>query len=240
MKKSLIFFIGILIVSLCFIFSIKPVHSQEAGVGDVVPGLSPENLEKVQTGVEKLTDEEARKQYLTQELGKIFQNNTYYIKYIKPVENAYSKINWFTDPFFRYTIGMAPSLSWLFLLTLVLWIVFVVYAIRMLSLASIFSKWVQYTISFGIIIIISISGVTKKIAEYIINSISILTSWQMQLIVVSILIIGLILAIIFSKQLKEFFKSLKEKRKKMQEELDREKLKSEVKVAKAFTKGITK
>jgi len=49
-----------------------------------------------------------------------------------------------------------------------------------------------------------------------------------------------ILAIIFSKQLKEFFKSLKEKRKKMQEELDREKLKSEVKVAKAFTKGITK
>src|SRR3989344_2540458 len=182
MKKSLIFFIGILIVSLCFIFSIKPVHSQEAGVGDVVPGLSPENLEKVQTGVEKLTDEEARKQYLTQELGKIFQNNTYYIKYIKPVENAYSKINWFTDPFFRYTIGMAPSLSWLFLLTLVLWIVFVV----------------------------------------------------------SILIIGLILAIIFSKQLKEFFKSLKEKRKKMQEELDREKLKSEVKVAKAFTKGITK
>ena len=61
-----------------------------------------------------------------------------------------------------WTIGLKPSLTWLFFLTLVLWITFFIYIFRAFELTTGFSKTVQYLISFSIMGIISIIGITKN------------------------------------------------------------------------------
>lgn len=236
MKKGRLFLVGFIFLFLIlgFSFSVKTAYAEDV-IPEVVPGMNTANIEKIGGIVQNLSDDEARKQYLSQEWGKILEKNPVYIKYLKPSVDFYNKnLKPFLDPIFQYTIGVTPSFSWLFILTLVLWIAFVVYALRILDLASIFSRWLQYLISFSTVIIMSISGVTRTIAQYIIKSISVLTSWWMQLIVASLVVVAIILASIFSKELEKFFKDLKEKRKKMKEELEREQSRSAGRVVGAY------
>lgn len=231
MKKSIILFILFLLTINLFIISLA--HAQDLpplpGIGNINPetGL-PEGLEELKDTGEKLTDKEQRSQFLKDAQGKLFKEN----KYTGPIIKSYEKVSPITDPIFKYTIGLEPSLTWLFFLTLVLWIAFVVYTIRALDLVSIFSKWVQYLIAFAGIIIISISGITKKLAELIINTISLFTIWWVQLIGIVLIIVALMLASIFSKNLKEIFESIKEQKEKSEEELNREQLKGELEIAK--------
>ena len=239
MKKSITLFILFLLTINLFMISLT--HAQELppipGLGNINPetGL-PTELEDLKDTGEKLTDKEQRSQFLKEAQGKLLKEN----KYTGPIIEGYEKVAPITNPIFKYTIGLEPSLTWLFTLTFVLWIAFLIYTFRILELASPFSKTVQYTLSIGIIIIISIAGVTKTFAKYIINVISLFTIWWVQLIGIVIIIIALILASIFSKNLKKLFESIEKQKKKSEEELNREKLKGELKVAEAFTKEIKK
>lgn len=239
MKKSLILVLFIVFILSGIIF-IKSLNAQETGVGEVVPGLSPENLEKVQTGIEKLTDEEARKQYLSQEWGKILQNNTYYIKYIKPSFDVYDKTAApFINPISEYTIGMAPNFSWIFLLTLVLWIAFVVYFFRIFSLVPVFSKNTQKVITIGFIIIFSLLRITKTIAEQIVKMVSAFDTTK-QLIAMIVIITAIILLSIFSKTFRNLIGSSAEQKAKKEEEKDREKLKADREAADILTSWLNK
>jgi len=237
MKKSLTLFILVLLTINLFIISFA--HAQEMpqlpGVGNINPetGL-PEELEDIKEAGEKLTDKEERSQFLKEAQGKLLKEN----KYTGPIIEGYEKISPVTDPIFKYTIGLEPSLTWLFTLTFILWIAFLIYTFRILEIASPFSKTVQYTLSIGIIIIISIMGVTKTLAGYIINTISLFTTWWMQLIGIIVIIIALILASIFSDNLKGLFKLIKEKKEKSEEKINREKLKGSLKVVETLTKEI--
>lgn len=238
MKKSIVLFLSLILVLNIFVISI--IKAETPAVPDIGGNVNPETglpsgVGDIKDVGDKLTDEQQRSQYLKQEWGKILANN----KFFGPIITAYGTISPYTDPISKYTLGSEPSLTWLFFLTLVLWIAFVVYALRILELTSIFSKWVQYIISFGVVIIISITGITRKIAEYIINAISILTTWWMQLIVAGIVIVAIILASVFSKNLQGLFKAMKEKKEKNEEEMSRARLKSDIKVAEEFTKEIT-
>lgn len=218
-KRLIIFTFAIALVFSVFIFSFiqADIANVNPNTGEAnVLGLNPDNLPQ---SPEELKETSA--DFLKKEWGKILAKNLY----VGPIIKSYQKISPYTDPIFKYTIGMTPSLTWLFFLTLVLWIFFVIYMLKILDLVSIFSRSVQYIVSFGLIIIFSLIGVTRKIAEYIINAISLLTSWWMQLIVASIVILGLILASIFSENIKKLVENIKKNRAKMEEEVGRERLK---------------
>ena len=206
------------------------------GLGDINPetGL-PNELEKVKGIGENLTDSEIRSQYLKQEWGKILEKN----KFFGPIIKGYGKVSPYTDPVFKYTLGITPSLTWLFILTLTLWIFFLIYVFRVMDFVSLFSPITKYITSIGLVIIVSITGVLKILAEDIINALSLFTTWWMQLIGIGIVITALIVASILSKNLKDVFKSMKEKRDKAKMELKQAKLERRVRVAEATAEGLS-
>jgi hypothetical protein len=195
----------------------------------------PEGIEKIQKISENLTDKEIRSQYLKQEWGKILEKN----KYAAPIIQNYKKVSPYTDPVFKYTLGIVPSLTWLFFLTLTIWIAFAIYLFRMLELVAPFSEWVQKIISLGITIILGISGLIEKLAEYIIKTIGLFSTWWMQLIGIVIIIIFIIIGSILSGSFRDLIKDMYKRKKELEEEINRKKLKGNVEIVEKFTKAIT-
>lgn len=226
-KRIIIFLISLLILNIFVISLIKAeLTFPIPNTGGSDSALPPE-LEKVKGIGENLTDSEIRSQYLKQEWGKILANN----KIIGPIIKSYEKIAPVTDPVFKYIIGITPSLTWLFILTLTIWICLTIYIFRFLELFSIVSKPTQYLIFIATMIGISFTKISLKLAEYIIEKLSLFTVWWMQLIGMGIAMGIFILASVFSKQLKEFFKKAKERRAKMKEEANRMELEKNAKVS---------
>jgi len=226
MKKGIVLFLICLLILNIFVISLTKAQDE---------ALPPE-MKKIQGIGENLTNPEIRSQYLKQEWGKILEDK----KIIGPIIKSYKKISPYTDPIFKIILGITPSLTWLFVLTLTLWIAFVIYIFRIFELTSLFSKPAQYVISFGIIIIISVLGITKKLAEYIINALSKFTIWWVQLIGIGIVILALIVASILSKNIKKVGKAMKEKKEKEKEKIDRIKLSSAVEQGKKITEALSK
>jgi hypothetical protein len=222
-----VFLISLLILNIFVISLIKAQDSDDSPI--------PQEFRGVAEAGEKLIDEENRSQYLKQEWGKILANN----KIMGPIIKAYAKVSPYTDPVFRYIIGMTPSLTWLFALTLTLWICLAIYIFRFLELFSIVSEITQYLIFIATMIVISFTKVCLNIAQITINRLSLLTTWWMQLIGIGIVLGILILASVFSKQLKEFFEKAKERRAKMKEEANRMELEKNAKVASILGKAVT-
>jgi hypothetical protein len=238
MKKSIALFLFFILILNIFIISIKAELNPplDPELGDINPetGL-PNEIEKIKGIGENLTDSEIRSQYLKQEWGKIPEKN----KFFGPLMRGYGKISPYTDPIFKYTLGITPSLTWLFVLTLILWIVFLIYIFRVMEFVSLFSPLTKYIVSLGLIVIISIIGTLRILAEAIINIISLFTTWWMQLIGISLVIIALIVASILSKNLKDVFKSIKEKRDEAKKELNQAKLERRIRVAEAAAEGLS-
>jgi len=200
-----------------------------------------EGIEKIEDLEEKIpSDEEEAKQvtkdYLRQEWDKILRNNTY----IGPVIKQYEKISPVTNPLFLYTVGMTPSLSWLFTLTLVIWITILIYFYRVLDLYGFFSKEISFVISVISLIIASLLGLIRIIAEFVIGVISVLTNPIVQVIVAFLIIIGLFVASYFSKQVEAYFKKVKENRAKMKQALNRRILQSDVETYKPIRDALSK
>ena len=223
MKKNLV--IGILFILLLFPL-ISALDAQSID-------QSPE-LQQAQNAQQKITDfsNQDKSDYLKQEWGKILENSTTF----GPVTEFFNRISPVTNPLFKYTVGLEPSLTWLFILALALWIFLVISLYRILDVTSIFSNWVRYIVSFGTIIIISILGITKKVAESIINAISLASIWWVQLILATAVIAIIIMLSFLSKHLDKIFKA--EKR-KTQEEIDREKLHTSAEIAEEFGKALS-
>ena len=220
MKKSLFF------LCLLFIVLLLPLVLSAIDFGEKInpeTGLpyTAEQLQKI------------NKDYLKQEWGKILEKNNY----TRPIVMSYRAISPVSNPVIYFLFGMEPQVSWLFILTVTLWIAFVFYFLGILEIASIFSGWLQTLLSFVVVIGISLSGITKKIAEYIINAISLLNTWWMQLIVAVVVVVALILASVFSKNIKEFFKALKESREKAKEVTEKIRLEGAMKSAEEMTKA---
>ena len=224
MKKSALFIISFLILNL-FLISIS---AQDAFPSDV------NELNKLQEIGNKLSNEEQREFLI-----KDFSDDLIGTPFFGGIMNFLDLISPVTDPIFLFILKTEPSLSWLFVLTLLLWIAIIINTYRTLSLISVFSKITHKVISIGIIIIISILGIAKLIAEYIINAISILPSWWLQSIAAGLIIVALLFASISSKGILLLSKKARENKKEKEEEEDREKLKTEVEVAEALTKDAT-
>lgn len=235
LKNKLFVILVVFLFEIILISILVQVRAQELSDTGLPPEVEKiENIsEKGKEAYEKLT--EKNESYLKQEWGKILAKN----KYFGPLIEKYDKISPYTDPIFKYTIGLEPSLSWLFVLTLVLWIFILIYIIRILEFSS-FSAGVRYGIALIFMIIASTIGIPKKIAELIINLIiKLATTWWIQLIAIGVVIAAFVLAIVFSENLKQWVKKIRENRAKMKEALNRAKLEASVKVAEEFTEGLT-
>ena len=206
MKKRLIF---IFLFTLIFANLIIGSLSAQA-----LPGLTGE-LDST-TGlpigatetINKFSDKEARENYLKKEWGKILENN----KFFGPIIKVYKKISPVTDPIFKYSVGMKPSLSWLFVLTFTVWFTFLIYLYRIFSTFATFKKGTIFVVSLLFVIIMGLIKIPELFAKGIISLISLLGNQWIQLIVVIIIILGLIIANKFSKQFSEWLKKWKEKK----------------------------
>ncbi len=219
----------IILLTFSLILSINLVLSQ------VPENPYKDDINKINQGKEilkNLTQNETRSEFLKKQWGELLSKNTY----LAPIFAFFTQISPFTNPFFKYVIGLEPSFTFLFLLTLVLWITLVVVIFRTLDLLSILSKKFHYIAAFGIVIIVSLLGLTKGIAGGIIDSLEKLQTWWIKLIFLIIIIAMLLLSAIISKMIN---KSAEKIRKKSEEDLAREKLKSGAKVAETFAEGIT-
>lgn len=240
MKKAvLILFIASLLI--LNIFSIALIHAADlvninpdTGEADIL-GINPETIPK--------TPEDAKtiaKNYLLKEWGKDLRNENSSIgKFTSPIFKAYDKISPYTDPVFKIVLGITPEFSWLFILTFAIWITFLVYMYRILSIFSTFSKIVSFIISLAMVTIMSVMKLPIIFANYLIYLISTLTGFWMQLIAVVLIITLAILASIFSKEFEALMKKWKENRKKMKIESEIEELKAQGKSQAEIQKMIT-
>ena len=236
MKKSVL--CGILFILVICMILINYVNLADAATGSGIPEDS-----FIAGGSEgigdagKIITEEGAEEYLKKEWEKILEKSERF----GPIVRGYKKRSPYSDPVFRYTIGMTPSLSWLFALTLGLWIAFVVYIFRAFEVFGFFSrKWIGFVLSVAMVIIMSMFGFVRGLAEFIINVIALTDLWWVQLILVGIVIIGLIVASIFSKAVKDFFKTLKERREKIKQLRRIEDLEVSQIADKAFRKSFIK
>ena len=194
-------------------------------------GINPANIPQTQEDAKTVAAN-----YLKKEWGKILADN----KYVGPTIKEYNeKIGPYLNPILKIILGVEPSISWLFFLTLAIWILFVTYFFRILSGFSTFSKGASFAISICMVVIMSIFGWSRMSATWIINTISVLTSWWMQLIVAVAVIIALMLASIFSKEFENLIKQIKENRKKMQQAQDIDLLKLKQKGTDKIQKTLT-
>jgi ABC-type multidrug transport system fused ATPase/permease subunit len=188
------------------------IHSQP------VPPI-PGDYDKI-TQFGKEISSENRTDYLKKQWGELLNKSEFF----GPLIRSYEKISPVIDPVSRYTIGMEPSLSWLFALTLVIWICFLVYIYRILSIFSTFSDSTAFVIAFCLTIILSLMKIISLIANKIIEAISIITTWWAQLILVLVFIIAFALASVFSKSFKDWAEELKKGKAEQEEKENREKL----------------
>lgn len=227
MKKSSWVLLSLIVIVLFLNVIRADIVTIDPSSGDSqVLGIDPNNAPQ--------TPEEGTA-YLKQEWGKILAKTTFF----GPIINFYNnKLAKYLNPVLKYTLGVDPSISWLFFITLVLWISLVIYFYRILSVFSTFSNWVSLVVSILSIIIMSNMHLPRWIAEKIINMISLAGNKWVQLGFAILFITALILASIFSKEFEKLMKTIKENRKKMKQAQDIEEAKMKADAAYNTTEAI--
>ncbi len=225
MKKAGLIAVSLLLLSL-FSAALALAQNEVPGMGEV-PGAS--EIQQGQQKYEQYTTAQNKSEFLKAQWGEILAKNAM----LGPVIRAADMVSPVTNPLFKYTIGLEPSLTWLFILTLMLWIAFFFVFYRTLEFSA-FSNAVKIIISFGVSSVLAVGGgLFNKIAESMINAISAIGSWWGQLIVALIVLVALIILAVISKKIEKLAKQQKEEIKKAEQEIAMEKI---TKVGEAITK----
>jgi len=233
MKKVSILLI-LLVVSL---FSIIAISSAADEIDAPVPGpiqdmeLDPETglpseLSKFQESADKLSKEEARKEYLKQEWTKLAAGN----KYTGPILFYTNKFFSFFNPLWKYTLGVEFSWSWAFFLALILWIVIIIIVYR--PVRDILSYNPLISLLLGIIIAslgahFGMSTALNMLSKIFVN-------WMFVTVFICLAIIATILYWTFSKK---FAEQLEEERKKHKEQRREHKQKLKEKITDIELRG---
>lgn len=236
MKKRIICFFTL---SLIILFIISSGFTSSQTIQENIEN-SISDLEKSKNQIDQLptTPEETKKiatDYLRKEWESVLEKN----EFVGPIIRTYKKISPITDPIIKAIVGLKPSLSWFFLLTLVIWISFWVYLNRIIEGFSTFSDIVSLIISLGLTIILSLLGVIIAISNTITKIINLAQLWWVKLILIILIITLFIIASIFSKKIGAVMRLIKKKKKEEKEELNRIKLKLAAERAEKFTKEIS-
>lgn len=188
----------------------------------------PYEIEKIKDIGEKLGDEELRKEFLKKSWGKVEDSGIVGFIY---------KLSYF-DPFFEFALGMKFDLSFLFILHLVFWFFILVFLFRIMEVFSLFSTWFRALVSVVANFLASWFGVVPWLTGLIISAVSKMGDWKLQLIGWVIVVIGMIVAIYFSKAISNLAKQWREGYEKESEKVDRRRLRQGADVAGAFVKGV--
>ena len=119
MKKIGVLSLFIFAILILSILNFAVIQAQELGDS----GLPP-NLENLQNQGENIKEgwQEQNTTYLKQEWISIIEKN----KYLKPILGTLDKILTFLSPLFKYTLGVDYSMSWAFIIALIIWMALIV------------------------------------------------------------------------------------------------------------------
>lgn len=241
MKKQNIFLLSISLLILA-LFLIQLVYSEDNPIPPGTPaplvggeidsdtGL-PKEVIPVKNIGDVISDEDKRTAYLKAEWEKILLKSETFGPIVKFILTL--------DPVSNILLGIPISFSWFFFLTLVIWIAFLIIFYRVTSLFEIQNKWIHIIVYLIAVAVITFYKYPKSIAEVIIGIIALMKIWWMQYVIIGIVILIIILAAYFSKQLQIIWKALKEKNKKDMEEMDRKRLKRDLNVADTLREGLS-
>ena len=235
MKKQNKLLFLILVLSLITLIAINLIHSQEtnpstpAGTPNptIAAGTDPEtglprDVLPIKKAGDVLTNEDKRTAYLKAEWEKILLKSETF----GPAVRFLLKL----DPVSKILLGIPINFSWFFFLTLVIFIAFAVIIYRITALFEIQNKWLHIIIALGIIAITAYYRQPKSIAAFAVGLISILNkSWWMQYVIIGIVILAVIMAAYFSKQLEIVWKWIKERNEKNIEQLSKQKFEENMK-----------
>ena len=223
MKKSLLLFVLVIFLLIPFIKSEVP-SIPPSPITEIDPDTGlPKSLEQLQKIGNNLSDAEKRKEFLEQDWTKLFAKN----KFLSPVLFYTNKVFTIFNPLWNIIFGVEFSWSWFFILSLILWIFIIILLYNPLKLA------ISPLISALISLVISSALGYFEIIKSIVN---LLTSVLSNIWFTAGFIIIIIVVSVFYAQ---FFKSVKEKQEKSEEEFNRQKLKRDVKVADTFSKALS-
>jgi len=210
MKKigAIFVILGLIITSILF-----SNLSLAQRVEPTIPGtnLNPSDIPESPEELAKVSID-----YLKQEWIKISRNNQFLLQ----IQQWHIKNADIIDPLFKYTVGLVPSLSFLFILSIVLWltIVIVIYKIssifNILPAKPILSKLARFGLTILIAMFISLIRATTIIAQALIEIVKIVNIWWVQLIIAVLIVIALIYIDIISEKISKFFADWKEKKEK--------------------------
>lgn len=218
MKKIGLLFMFVLILN---IFSVILVHAQDE---PPMPGDAGRIQNFSETTTKTLEDlkEQEKREYMLNEWRNMFLGN--------PFGKVLVNIWDFSKPFLTFIIGTPAEISWKFAIAVIIFIGFLFFFGETFMMASPFSKSTSWIISVGLVIILSLTKFIDSIATFLD---SLLSKWWGKLIIILVIIILVSAYSVLGK-------SYKEKKDKDKLEEDRKKLHRDVKIAEAFTKGMTK
>jgi len=242
MKKRLliIFIVVFLLVSLNFVISQEgtpnsPADKISGGIGSVNPKTGQiKKIEELEKSFGNLRTQNSS--YLWQRWEKVAENN----KFLSLIIKTHRDIQPILDPIFRYTVGVSYSVSWLFFLSLGVWILFLLYFEEFLSIFSLFSRGTSWAIAFLLAVILgAVMKIPLRIAGALLSIASSLTNPWAKWIVYIIYIIILVLLFLFRKPIKEYIKKVKENKGDEEEILNRARLKRATRNAEKFSEKVT-
>lgn len=216
MKKAGILLLTLLILSI-FVIVADAQTSPDTTAGGIneETGL-PKSFDKYQEVSENLSKEEQREAYLKQEWTKIFANN----KVLGPVLFYTNKFFTFLNPFWKIIFGVEFSWSWFFILSLGIWVLFIVIIYSPAKSFTNLKPLLALLFSAIISSIAGILGTIKRIVDFLTTLMS--NRW---IVWVSI-IITILLAILYSKFMKAYGDKVKGKMKEEAEERREQKAKA--------------
>ncbi|VVB80487.1 Uncharacterised protein [uncultured archaeon] len=169
--------------------------------------------------------DELSKAYLKQAWGQILESKPI----IGNVIRGYRAVSPYTDPIISFILGMAPTLSWYFLLLFVVWFTLIKYYSTLFEILkdfTVFNDTIIVILLFFFYLALTLLGVfqtiSKWISDKVVSIFSLFSEWYVQLIALAVLVVGLIFLGKLSKQIKIISRAIKLKQIKNKKEKEQE------------------
>ena len=198
MKKVLLLFFLLMVL----LGSLGSALDLEQGVGSV-----EDKIEEVEDIADTLSDDDARAEYLKQEWIKMVDDKPW----IREPLIQGDKVFTFLNPIWKFILRMEFEWSWLFFLTLMIWLNLLDWGYTLVNMLegfyllkySKYFKWVSFLI---LVIFFSFIEISKFLSNVIISFISGKGAWWFQLISVLIVFGGFIFLMKYSRRLRVLLK----------------------------------
>lgn len=184
-----------------------------------------DTLGKAKDAVNIIKDKESREEYLKSAWADVLIN-TKAGKMLKDIDNGLT----FLNPVFNIVLGLKFTLSWLFILSVVMWIILLRAGVNLTSLLlrlylNKSFKYMRLIISVIWIVLISSIRIPKYLADLIINTVAVVPGILLQILVLILILVAMIIPLRLIKFIKKKVqKAIKrEDEKEMKKEVEHQK-----------------